>query len=237
MGTQQQPVMRRKGDQHGRVGRDLDGAEHGDGAEPNGHDRTEQAADGAGAAHLHREQAEDDNDGDGQHEALQPRRDDLQPFNGGQYGDGGGDGAVAKEQAGPADADQAQQAPHPRAGAPALRNRHEGQDAALAVVVGAHHQEDVFHRDGEHQRPEDQGKHTEDLDAAHARVGEVLQAGLQGVERRSADVAVDDAEHAQDGGGTKRAAAVRQVPVVNAGFGDAGLQGSHTTARLWRRLG
>ena len=37
-----------------------------------------------------------------------------------------------------------------------LRQRHQRQDAALAAVVGAHDQQDVFYRDDQHERPEDQ---------------------------------------------------------------------------------
>ena len=44
----------------------------------------------------------------------------------------------------------------PRARADRRSERDERHDAAFAVVVGAHHQDDVGQRDDDHHRPEDQ---------------------------------------------------------------------------------
>ena len=43
-----------------------------------------------------------------------------------------------------------------RADRDALRQRHQRQDAALAAIVGEQDEQDVFHRDDQHERPEDQ---------------------------------------------------------------------------------
>src|SRR5438105_916105 len=74
----------------------------------------------------------------------------------------------------------------------------EREDAALALVVGAHDEDEVLDDDDQRQRPEEQRN-----DAEHrARIGcdlEVLvrQTLAHRVQGRRADVAVDDAERAE----------------------------------------
>ena len=81
----------------------------------------------------------------------------------------------------------------------ALRQRHQRERAAFAVVVGAQQEEDVFQRDDERQRPEDQRQDAEDFGLVTAppccRGARRL---AKGVERAGADVAVDDTD-APDG--------------------------------------
>ena len=127
------------------------------------------------------------------------RRDDFQPFKRGEHGDGGGDDAVAKEQAGAGDADQSEDDPQPFIGHAALGEGHQGEDAAFAAVIGAHDQHDVFDRDHQDQRPEDQREDAQYLPRGDAGGFEMLHTGLEGVERAGADIAIDDAEHADDG--------------------------------------
>ena len=81
----------------------------------------------------------------------------------------------------------------------ALRQRHQRQRAALALVVGAQQDDDVFERDDDDQRPEDQRQHAEHRVAGRRAVG--ADRGdhrfAEGVERARADVAVDDADAAE----------------------------------------
>ena len=104
----------------------------------------------------------------------------------------------------------------PRSAERALRQRHQRQRAALAVVVGAQQDHDVFERDDDDQRPEDQRQ-----DAEH-RLARRRAAGAdrgqhrlaKRVERAGADVAVDDADAAErqrpEAGCGRDAVAVRQ---------------------------
>src|SRR6185312_13456569 len=91
-----------------------------------------------------------------------------------------------------------------RAGAPAAvvaqarrHQRQEREDAAFAVVVGAHDEADVLDADDERERPEDEREEAEDVGGArrHAVLG--ADALLERVEGAGADVAEDDAESAE----------------------------------------
>lgn len=76
------------------------------------------------------------------------------------------------------------------------RQRREGQDAALAAVVRAHDDDDVLECHDDDERPGDQRKHAQHALAAHGRPG--IEALFDGVEGGGSDVAVDNAERAQD---------------------------------------
>ena len=88
-----------------------------------------------------------------------------------EHRDGRRDHAVAVEQrrAEQAERDRAS----PRLFALAHRRlrdeRQQREDAALAVVVGAHHEDQVLDRDDERQRPEDQRQHAEHVVARRRR--------------------------------------------------------------------
>ncbi len=73
--------------------------------------------------------------------------------------------------------------------------RHQRQNAALPVIVGAHDHGDIFDRGGDQQRPDDQREHADRRRRRGA--SRPFERGFQGVERAGADVAVDDAERAQ----------------------------------------
>ncbi len=130
--------------QHEGVLRNLDGAHDADDQEPDRHDGAEGAAHAAGAAALAKEQDDDNGEGKRVYRRGEAGGDDFQPCDGGEHGDGGGDHAVAEEEAGADNADDAE----PGAGfvgfRDALGERHERQYAALAVIIGAHHESDVF---------------------------------------------------------------------------------------------
>ncbi len=94
----------------------------------------------------------------------------------------------------------------------ALRQRHQRQRAALAIVVGAQQDHDVFQRHHDDQRPQDQREHAEHglrVDAACRAAGRD-HGFAQRVERAGADVAIDDAD-----------AAERQRPEAGGGMGFA----------------
>jgi hypothetical protein len=72
------------------------------------------------------------------------------------------------------------------------QQRHQGEDAALAVIVDPHGDGDVFDTGDRDQRPHDQGQHPEHRRRARA-AGEV-QHRLERVERAGTDVAEHDPE-------------------------------------------
>ena len=87
----------------------------------------------------------------------------------------------------------------PRAPRPP-QQRDQRHDAALAVVVRAHHQRDVGQGDDDHHRPEDQRHDAVDvcvLDGYWMGIGGV-EHRLEGVDRAGADVAEHDAQRGDD---------------------------------------
>ena len=122
-----------------------------------------------GAARLHREQHDQDHDGQRHDVGIERRRHDLEAFDRRQHRERRRDHRVAVEQRAADDAEQ-----HQRAGAlpmRVLRQRHQRQRAALAVVVGAQQDDDVFERDDDDQRPQDQRQHAEHGLAGRRAVG------------------------------------------------------------------
>ena len=177
--------------------------------EPRDHHRPEQTPNGGRAVALHREQRNDDHRGDRHDPAFQLRLDDLDALDRGQHRDRGGDHAVAEEQRGAEEAQRGQRhdgATTLRASAPTPQQRDERHDAALAVVVGAHHQGHVGQRDDDHHRPENQrhdAVHIVRADRHGVRVVGV-EDGLDGVDRAGADVAEHDTECADHNGQANR---------------------------------
>ena len=121
----------------------------------------------------------------------------LDPFERAQHRDRRRDGAVAIEQRRTENADRDD------AGTLAMldaEQRHQREDAAFAVVVGAHDHRDVFDRRRDDERPHDEREHAE-RDVGRRRPARPVERRLEGVERARADVAVDDAERAERHGG------------------------------------
>ena len=170
---------------------DADDADDADDHEPHQHDRAEDMPDPGGAVALDQEQQDENRDGQRHHDALELRRMDLQPLDGAEHRNRRRDGAVAVEQGGAEEADH-----HHRGAAATLLGAsrtdqgEQRQDAAFAVVVGAHDQDSVFDRDDDDQRPEDQ---RDDADHGFRRDLSGLACCLGGdaerVERARADVA------------------------------------------------
>jgi hypothetical protein len=92
--------------------------------------------------------------------------------------------------------------------------RHQGQDPALAVVVGPHDEQQVLDADDDDQRPENEREDTEDVRLGDGQFMAVATERLpEGVERAGADVAVHDPERAEseERDGTLRCMTVGRV--------------------------
>ena len=173
----------------------LDQPEHAEDPEPEQHDRAEDRADAGGASLLEREQQQQNDHRDWQHEFVDAVRRGLQPFDRAQHRDRWRDHAVAVEQR---RAEQAERDQHLPLGAafalPWIEQRQQRQNAALAPVVGAHDQRQIFDRHDDHQRPEDQREYAEHVFRRRRQLDERL---AERVERARADIAVDHAQHAE----------------------------------------
>jgi hypothetical protein len=124
--------------------------------------------------------------------------DQLEAFHRREHGDRRRDDAVAEQERRADDAEQDHDGnAGPIGDAVGGDQRQQRQDAALAVVVGAQHEHDVFERDHQHQRPEDQRHDAEDVGCQRLLVAGGAQCDGQGVERAGADVAEHHAERGE----------------------------------------
>jgi hypothetical protein len=150
------------------------------------------------------EQGDQNGYGDGNHPALGRGGGHGEAFDGRKDGDGGGDDAVAVKQRRPEEGHQRNSIAF--AAAPGLlvsgNKRKQGEDAALPVVVCAHDEGEVLHRDDQRQRPHHQREHPKDvgLGGLDAVFGE--EAFSQRVERAGPNVAEDNAQGTQCKRGT-----------------------------------
>jgi len=79
-----------------------------------------------------------------------------------------------------------------------LTERHQGKRAALAVVVSAQKQQDVFGSHDDEQGPQDQRQHAEHDGARYRLAARRMRHGLaERIQRRRADVAEHHADAAQ----------------------------------------
>ena len=195
--------------------RDAGHSEDPDDDEPDQHDRSEQAADERGALALHHEEGDEDDDRNGHHKAIEVWRIHLDALDGAQHRDRGRDRAIAIEQS---RADQTDE--HHPGVAPAgprarwADEREQREDAALAVIVGAHDEDGILDGDDDDQRPEDQRDDAYRCLGRHAAAGTGgLGGDIQGVERARADVAEHDA-HAGDRGPGTAVVVFKEGPAV-----------------------
>ncbi len=72
--------------------------------------------------------------------------------------------------------------------------RREGENAALAPVIGAQDEDEVFDRNDEEERPKDEREHPKDVGRAGMHGVLPVKALAQGVKWTRADVAVNDPE-------------------------------------------
>ena len=200
--------------QHSGIGGDPKKTGKRDRYEPDHHDRAEQSRDFCRAARLHRKQHKQDHDRQRHDVSVKCRRRDVDAFDCGQHRKRRRDDGVAIEQRGADDAEQRNNAcgfAHAADGA--RGQRHQGQRAALAVVVGAQQDHDVFQRDDDEERPQDQrhdAEHRRQVQFGMVRTGSSEDRFAQCVERACADIAIDDAD-AADGERPDAAAGVRFV--------------------------
>ncbi len=237
-------IDRIEGQQDLRIAGDEPYSGDGDGDEPQRGDRTEERRDPGGAARLHGEQHDQDHDGQRHDVVVEGGGDELEALDRGQHRQRRRDHGVAIEQRRADDA-----AEHDRARAlaqRALRQRHEGERAALPLVVRPQQDEHVFERDHHDQRPEDQREHAEHGVAGQGAAGGCrVDSFAKCIERARADVAVDDAD-APDGQRPETGARPRLAVTVGgncaAGRSKRGVHGCHTQEnaasqyRMRRRL-
>ncbi len=180
--------------QHVRIVVDIHQPGNGDGDEPNHHDRPEEGGDPGCAAALHGKQNDQNGNREPDDIMLEGGRREFQPFHRRQNGNRRRDHRIAEEHRGADDAENVD-----RGGAAAerpARQRGERQRAALAVVVGAQQDQDIFAGHDNDQRPQDERQHAEHRVAADGAGGARRHHRLaQGIERAGADVA----EHHADG--------------------------------------
>ena len=78
------------------------------------------------------------------------------------------------------------------------------------MVVRAHHEDAVLDRDGDDQRPDDEGQQTQGI-LGGRMAADRADDGLVGVERAGAEIAVDDAERRKRAGGGQGAVGRRSL--------------------------
>jgi hypothetical protein len=137
---------------------------------------------------VHHEQQRQDHNGERHHEVLERGCCQIETFNGRQHRDCRSDHGVAEEHRG---ANQPEQE-NKRGSSPQRpgRERSQRECTTLPVVVRAQQQHDIFERDDNDQRPQDQRQHAED-GITRERPGCVDRLA-KGVQRAGTDVAIDD---------------------------------------------
>ena len=199
---------------------DMAHTQHGDRNKPNHRDRSEKLANPCRAALLHRKQAEQDDQSERNHEALEARRNHFQTFDRGQHRDSRGNDSIPIKQAGAEDADEEQSPAQAGLVFDRLRRQSQhGHQSAFTVVVGAQHQHHVFDRDDDRQGPEEDREDAVNIGfrKRHMTGAEDL---FQCVQHAGADVAVYNAD------GTERKCRERRFgcrhkntrPAMDAGF-------------------
>ena len=165
--------------------------------EPDAHHRPEEGRDARRAARLNRKQHHQDEHRQRHHIGFERRGDELDAFDRRKHRQRRRDHRVAVEQRAADDPEQ-----HDGAAAVAdraLRQRHQRQRSALAMVVRAQQDHHVFQRHHDDQRPQDQGhdpEHRLRSDDAAGPAGRD-HGFAQRVKRTGADVAIDDTDAAE----------------------------------------
>ena len=177
-----------------RLADDLRQAEDGDDDEPDDEDRPEDDSDARGALELDGEQPRQQRDRDRYDVGGEGGRGDVEPLDRRQHADRRRDHAVAEQQAGPQHQPPQQ---HQRAALLVLERVKEAverEDAAFALVLRADDQQRVLDGDNQRDRPDRQRDRAEHGARRRRDLGGNGEDLVDGVERRGADVAIDDAE-------------------------------------------
>ena len=192
-------IDRVKGAQHDGQRRDVQQPRHAEETEPQQHDRAEGLADAAGAGVLDREERRDDQKRD-DHDLPLARAEEAvhaldraKTLDRRRHGHGGRQHAVGQ---------QRRAAEHRRQDQPfavVLDQRIERKDAALTVVVRLHGDKHVFDRGQKGDRPDHERERANDERLVHGgETAVALEDRLHDVQRRGADVAVDDADRYEE---------------------------------------
>jgi hypothetical protein len=105
---------------------------------------------------LDQEQGDEDGDGDGYDVRRKRRCRDLQALDGAEHRDRRRDHAVTIEQGGAEEPHHHQSEGTSTSLDRRAGERRQGEDAALAMMVGAHHVDQIFERDHDDERPNDE---------------------------------------------------------------------------------
>ncbi len=180
--------------------------------EPEQHDGTEDTPDRSGATALDHEQQGDQCDGQRQNVGGEHIGGQREPFDRAQDRNGRCNDAVAIKKR---HADQPERDDHiepfaeiDRAGL--LAERHERQHAAFPLVVGFHHEQQIFHGDDEHERPHDHGQDPQHVVGSDRQAMRFVKTFAQGIQRAGSDVAVDHS-HGGHGEGEGRRLVVEML--------------------------
>ena len=182
-----------------RVADDVIDPHHPQHAKPDCHHRAEESADLGRAVLLEHEQPGQNHDRDGNHHVLELRRHHLQTFDGRQHRDSRRDHAIAVKHGRAEYPGQ-----HDPAGALGLalrfvqRQGDQRHHAALAAVVGAQNEYDVFERDDDHQRPENHRQTAKHVGFSQRNRVIAGKEFLEGVQRTRADIPIHHAQRTQD---------------------------------------
>src|SRR5262249_39557435 len=153
-------------------------AQHRDGAKVGDDNGSEHESDFGGADRLHVKQSGQNADGDQHNPRFKHGRGHLQAFHGGQNRNGGRDNTVSPQQSGSEHADVNQPTfAAARCFDGRYSQRHQGQNSAFAFIVGAKHEQNIFNRNGEDQRPDDQRQNSQNIvgrDGDSVMLGETL---------------------------------------------------------------
>ena len=159
-----QCVPGRQGAEDVRVVGDVEDAEHCDHEEPHESQRSEKLSDAAGAPLLHAEEKQQYDERERYDVFAEGAGNHFQPFNRRKYRYGWSDHSVAIEERGAENAHQQQHLAQPGLPFDGLRRQCQHRDeSSLTVVVGAQHQNHVFHCDDDDQRVEEHRHHAEHI--------------------------------------------------------------------------
>ena len=183
-------------EEYAGVIRQMKHSDGGDGDKPHHHHRPKESRDLGGPAALNGEQRDQDRNGERDHEMIESRRHELEPFDRRQNRNRRRDHGIAEEHG---CADHAEHQHQRRAPSERARGkRRQRKRSALPVVVGAQQNQDVFDGYDNDQSPQDEREHTE-----HCIAGD--GAGFRGgghrhtkrVKRARADIAIHDTDAAE----------------------------------------
>ncbi len=175
--------------------RDLDDAQRRVGREEHHHDRTEEGGDARCAAALRGEEKDENDHRRWQNVGREIGVDLLQPLERGKdryrRRDHGVAGKEGRSRRAEQEGDRRALAERP------LGEGLQRQDAAFALVVGLHEKQDVFSRDDDQERPDNQGNDADHVARPEPRSLELAERGLKGVQGTRADVSEHDPDRTE----------------------------------------